>query len=148
MPGAFALPTRALGCPTFGRCPGAWANGRLDSKARHAPTCAATKKSPLPAKGSRLDSADSSAESETVALDASVQSRFKHPLDFRADAQLEVCIADAVVVAGMRDQRSDHVHDVDHALDSRAVSCRVNDYSKFIALDTRVKFPNIFMSNS
>ena len=55
MPGAFALPTRAHGCPTFGRSHGAWANGRLDSKARHVPTCAATKKARLPTKGKQAE---------------------------------------------------------------------------------------------
>lgn len=79
------------------------------------------KKARLPAKGSRLGAAESSAVAAPVAFDAPLQCRFKHSLDFGTQSEFLVGGMDAVVVAGVRDQRSDHVHDVDHALDSRAV---------------------------
>ena len=78
-------------------------------------------KSPPPSMGSRLEAGGSSAESEAAAFDAPVQCRLEHPLDFGTQAEPFVGIADAIVIAGVRDQRPDHVHDVDHALDLRAV---------------------------
>ena len=79
------------------------------------------KKRPASREGSRQEDVGSSAVTATVAFDASLKRRLKHPLDFRAESQLGICAVDAVVVAGRGYQRPDQVHDVDHAFDPGAV---------------------------